>query len=188
MDLWPRLSVLRRATVVTHMHARIKVKGQLIQKIERETHQLKDGHDGSHTTFSDNALRKTTRLLSISLPADSGYVSATKSSHFSAVAGFRGTSATSANAFSGREADITSRTDGFVDASLMRSVPRVVASKGCADDADPACDPPRRRIVLRRREERCGCHQFQVHKGGRAQCRLYLHWGPGHPQPNGAPR
>ena len=20
------------------------------------------------------------------------------------------------------------------------------------------------------------------------QCRLYLHWGPGHPQPNGAPR
>jgi len=42
---------------------------------------------------------KTTRLLSISLPANSGYVSATKSSHFSAVAGFRGTSATSANAF-----------------------------------------------------------------------------------------
>jgi len=24
-----------------------------------ETHQLKDGHDGSHTTFSDNALRKS---------------------------------------------------------------------------------------------------------------------------------
>jgi len=22
----------------------------------------------------------------------------------------------------------------------------------------------------------------------RTQCRLYLHWGPGHPQPNGAPR
>ena len=21
-----------------------------------------------------------------------------------------------------------------------------------------------------------------------SQCRLYLHWGPGHPQPNGAPR
>ena len=50
-DLWPWPMTLafnpRRATVMTHTHAKIKVKGQLAQLVEWKQRRM-DGHDRSH--------------------------------------------------------------------------------------------------------------------------------------------